>query len=190
MSTALIPSTSVTATGTSPATSAATAPAAASTATVPTDVLSQIRNAYGVRQLAQQELVTLETQRADTKRNSADQWAASVIAQGKVDPAAAETAHDNWSNKDEQIQAQEQAIVDLLQLVEARIVDFKKSNPAEVAIVLRDQIATLSQEHREQEKEEAVTEKQLKQLWIELYDVDSTARPAKPASKAAATKKK
>lgn len=151
-----------------PAAPAGSAPAATS---IPVDVHVQIQAVFQTRQLITEELVTLQGQRKDVGRKVALAYSSDVAANG-VDPAKAVTARDAWQTQDNQFGAQEGALKDLLKLVESRIEEFKRTNKTDVSGVLRDQIASLSQELSQQEKAEISTEHQLKVLWDELRDVD------------------
>jgi len=135
------------------------------------DIHTQVHDAFEARQLILEELTTLDGQRKDLGRTTALAYASDVSANG-VDPAKAITARDAWQTKDTQIAAQQDALTDLLRLIEARIEEFKRKYKTEVSEVLRDQIAALSEDLSEQEKAEHLTEKQLKVLWNELRDVD------------------
>ena len=149
---------------------------AAPAAPVPVDVHAQIQAVFQARQLILQELTALDGQRKDLGRTTALAYSSDVAANG-VDPAKAIAARDAWKTKDTLLATQQGALNDLLGLVEARIEEFKHTNPMEVTAVLRDQIAALSEDLSEQETAEHLTEKQLKVLWDELRDVDPGCLP-------------
>jgi len=138
---------------------------------MPVDVHAQIQAVFGARQLILQELTLLDQQRTDLGRTASLAYSSDVVTNG-VDPAKAVAARDAWKSKDTDVSTQQAALNDLLQLIESRIEEFKQTNKAEVSVVLRDQIASLSVDLSTQEKAEHLTEHQLKVLWNELRDVD------------------
>jgi flagellar biosynthesis/type III secretory pathway chaperone len=145
--------------------------AAATAVRMPVDVHAQIQAVFGARQLILQELTLLDQQRTDLGRTASLAYSSDVVTNG-VDPAKAVAARDAWKSKDTDVSTQQAALNDLLQLIESRIEEFKQTNKAEVSVVLRDQIASLSVDLSTQEKAEHLTEHQLKVLWNELRDVD------------------
>jgi uncharacterized coiled-coil protein SlyX len=143
----------------------------ASSAPAPLDINSQIQAVFQTRQLILDELTALDDQRKDLARTTVLSYSSDVAAKG-VDPAKAVVARDAWQAKDTLFVSQQSALKDLLTLVEARIEEFKRTNKGEVSVVLRDQIAFLSDDLTHQEKAEHLTERQLKVLWNELREVD------------------
>jgi uncharacterized coiled-coil protein SlyX len=152
-------------------TAGAAVTAAVPAAPAPVDINTQIQAAFEARKQILLALTALEGQRADLGRTTALAYSSDVATNG-VDPAKAVAARDAWQTKDTQFVTQHDALKQLLELIEARIEEFKRTNPTEVSGVLRDQIAALSEILSVQEKTEHATERQLKLLWNELRDVD------------------
>lgn len=152
-------------------TGTAAAPAFSAASVPGEEVNTQIQAVFEARKRILLALTVLDGQRSDLGRSTALAYSSDVATNG-VDPAKAVSARDAWQTKDTQFVTQHGALTELLELIEARVEEFKRTNRTEVSAVLMEQIAALSETLSTQEKAEHTTEHQLKLLWKELHEVD------------------
>jgi chromosome segregation ATPase len=135
------------------------------------DIEKTIRDAYQARMKARQSLDSLQLAREQVESSKADAWAADVVSRG-VDPNTIVATHEGIERELNTCQKRIDAVRSLLALLEGRIGRLKHANVAEVAQVLRQEIAAIQAQKTSDEKDVQAANQSVENLWKEVRELE------------------
>ena len=135
------------------------------------DIEKTIREAYQARTKVRQSLDSLQLAREQVESSKTDAWAADVASRG-VDTNSVVATYEAIERELNASQKRIDAVRSLLALLEGRIDRLKRANVAEVAQVLRQEIAAIQAQKTSDEKDVQAANQSVENLWKEVRELE------------------